>query len=378
MPIPAHIFPLSYRDFQCCHFQHLQHVRNTRTVEAMGRTLMGTPALIIPVVRIFTEAVCVWGGRTGYRVLARIRREQDHIVLRSFQGARSALLRGNIIQAMSSIQNIKGLGQFSYSSKHLRMLAPDQCAVFDKLVENFVQPHMPYANRWTMFLKYCAFCRNKAFELTNASVKLGDYATPCNGSEAEVEIDTIGSQSTWTAADVDMAIFAWIQRWCATSRRDSFSDKRKIPKAQTGDESENASVASSVGKQVKGAQSRVLYLWQNHEMDEAVTIKESCGSNWNNAWICRKHGSLDFKKQGAKGTTIYMIDQILQQGTDVTIDTRWEESHNGATCHNGGVGYKGRLRMGSVAHAVRYLKKFFVIQACPCNTTETQMWINNL
>ena len=378
MPIPAYIFPLSHRAYQCCHTQHLRRVRNTRTVEHSGRALMALPTLTIPVVRNFTEAVCIWGGKTGYRVLGRIRREHDHIVLRSFQAARAALLHGNITQAMSSIQNIKGLGQFSYSSKHLRMLAPDQCAVFDNLVENFVHPYMPHADRWTMFLDYCAFCRDKAVELTNARVKLGDYASPCTGSESEVEIDASGSQSTWTAADVDMAIFAWIQRWCTISGTDSSSAERKKPKTQIGDRSVNAGVESPVAKQSSRGQSRVLYLCQKHEKDEAVTIKESCDSNWNNAWICRKHGSLDLKKQGARGTTVYMIGEILRQGTDATIDTRWEESPDGATCHHDGAGYKGRLRMESVGEAVRYLKSFFVIHACPCNTTETQAWIDNL
>lgn len=371
-------FPLSHLDYQCCHSQHLRRVRNTRTVEHSGRALMELQAFTIPMVRNFTEAVCIWGGKTGYRVLGRIRREHDHIVLRSFQAARAAMLNKNIPQAMSSIQNIKGLGQFSYSSKHLRMLAPNQCAVFDNLVENFVHPHMPHADRRTMFLEYCAFCRDKAIELTSARVKLGDYASPCNGSDVEVEIDTTGSQSIWTAADVDMAIFAWIQRWCATSGAGNFTAENKNPKPQANDKSMNAGAESAVAKQTSRGQSSVLYLCQNHEKDEAVTIKECCDSNWNNAWICRKHGSLDFKKQGARGTTVYMIGEILRQGTDVTIDTRWEENRGGATCHHAGAGYKGRLRMESVANAVSYLKSFFVIQACPCNTTETQEWINGI
>ena len=123
---------------------------------------------------------------------------------------------------------------------------------------------------------------------------------------------------------------------------------------------------------------RPIFLAQNHVRDTAVTIKEECGSRWNNAWICRSHGSLDFKNNGARGTTRYLIGEILLQGKDVTQHPNWELSPDGNTCHNAGSGFQGRLCLESVEDAVRYLKQFFNVRACDNNRTETQAWINKL
>ena len=132
----------------------------------------------------------------------------------------------------------------------------------------------------------------------------------------------------------------------------------------------------STPEQPNSTKKRVLYLCQNHKCDQAITIKEKCNSNWNNAWICRSHGRLDFKVRDARGTMVYMIDEILKHGVDVTADTRWVVSRSSQTCHHGGVAYQGGLKLGSVENAVDYLKKFFVIKACPWNITETQEWID--
>lgn len=375
MPIPAHIFPLSHRDYQCCHSQHLRRVPNTRNTEVTGSGLLAAPTLTITAVRDFTEIVCVWGGRTGHRILGRIRREHDHIVLTSFKNTRDILKSGNIAQAISSIQNINGLGQFSYSSKHLRMLAPDKCAVFDSLVEGLIRPHMPHASRLRMFLDYCDFCQNKAVDLTNNGIKLGDFASQCVKSEAEAEIDATGSQSKWTAADVDMAIFAWIQQWCCVGKNMD-QDRALHTEKEKKFSAEKQTSQHSTQKQPDSTKKSVLYLCQNHQLDQAVTIKENCDSNWNNAWICRTHGRLDFKEKGARGTTVYMIGEIQKHNVDVTIDKRWVASLNAQTCHHAGVAYQGGLKLGSVANAVAYLNQFFIIKACSCNKTETQEWID--
>jgi hypothetical protein len=121
-----------------------------------------------------------------------------------------------------------------------------------------------------------------------------------------------------------------------------------------------------------------IYLMQDHEDDNAVTIKEDCDSHWNNAWICRRHGNLDFKLPGVPNIKRYMKAEIQDQGHDFDNDHRWEHSHNHETCCMAGSGYEGRMKFGSVEKAVCFLKSYFNVVACDKNTTETQAWVNSL
>lgn len=378
MPFPLNLFPLNYRAYQCCHFQHLRRVPNTRAVEMAGTALMANAALNIAVVRNFTTGVCGWGGRTGNRILWRIQATPDAVVLNGIAGAIQQFGAGNIPVALTAIQTIGGLGAFSYASKHLRMLAPNLCGVFDSVVEKFLRRGYAGLSRRQMFLDYCQFCQDKARELTNARVMLGDYITTCSDPYGRVQLDRARKQSNWTAADVDMACFAWLQKWCSGCRRSA--EPEAIPhvcpevpiSAPAPEKSKAPSAADSLGGK------QVIYLCQNHDRDTALTIKEDCDSNWNIAWICRDHGSLDFKQKGARGTRLYLAGGILAQGTDITTDARWQQSRNGGTCHHAGSGYMGHLRLGTATAAVKYLKRFFRVVACPGNQTETQAWVDAL
>jgi len=109
-----------------------------------------------------------------------------------------------------------------------------------------------------------------------------------------------------------------------------------------------------------------IYLADNHVRKVALTLKEDCQEKWNNAWICRAHGSVNFKEAGAKGTTRFLVGEILWQGVDVTSRPEWESSRHGETCCHSGTGYLGRLRLGSEANALKFLKQFFKVLDCPC------------
>ena len=183
-----------------------------------GMALMAMPALNIAVVRNFTTDVCGWGGRTGNRILWRIQDTPDAVVLAGFTGAIQQLAAVDILRALTAIQRISGLGAFSYSSKHLRMLAPNLCGVYDSIVEQFLLVRRPSVSSADLFLDYCLFCQEKARELTAARVMLGDFIAPCSGPAERVELDPGNTQSNWTAADVDMACFAWLQQWCSECR----------------------------------------------------------------------------------------------------------------------------------------------------------------
>ena len=369
--MPFHV--LTDQQLQCCHYWHLQRVENTRIIEAVGHRLMAPgAAMSAPSLLAFSQQVCQWGGKTGARVYGRIRKNPRTTMVASFTRAIDALSRSDLLNAKLALGPVKGLGAFSYSSKHLRMLAPQLAPVLDHLVDDFLVSHsVRYAHTSIngRFLGYADFCRSRALQLTGRKVKLGDILTPADlGSLAKASKP---AECRWTAADIDMACFAWLQGWCAAGG----ASVAKIAPGRSITSPTTVAPMASGGPDKKSRP--LIFLAQDHVRDTAITIKEECGKRWNNAWICRTHGSLDFKNNGARGTTRYLIGEILSQGVNVTKNPSWERSHNGKTCHHDGSNYQGRLRMGSVEDAVRYLKRFFNVQACD-NRTETQAWINTL
>ncbi len=369
MTLPKNSFPLSHRAFQYYHFQHLKQVPGTRAVEAAGKSLtLGQ----IADVRQFTAKVCGWGGRTGNRVPWRIAQTPDATVLDGFNKVGKYLQAGEVLLALAALQSISGLGSFSYSSKHLRMMAPNLCGVYDSIVEQFLNSINYSGSRCDVFLAYCRFCQEVAGELTHAGVKLGDYLVGAPETNGQPELSQPPGQSQWTAADVDMACFAWLQKW-------------EISKSDVSTETANQRLPKNAVRAVKKTPPQAeqmeggpLYLYQQLERDEAFTIRESTDSRWNLAWISRSHGGIDFKAQARKGHARNLIQDLLKIGIDVTTDPRWRPALGGETRNQGGSGYLGCLQLECPAEAVRYLKQFFKIVACPGNQTETQVWINAL
>lgn len=107
-----------------------------------------------------------------------------------------------------------------------------------------------------------------------------------------------------------------------------------------------------------------IYLIGNPETDDTLRLRENCGAYHNNAWICRRHGSIDFKLDGRSGLTRYLKGEIAQAGTYLNQHPFWENSGNGETCCSGGTGYEGRLRLGSVEEVLRFLEKHFEVVSC--------------
>ncbi len=372
---------LTDHQLQCCHYKHLHKVPGTRAVEAVGRTLMAPGAVISHTnLLAFSRDVCRWGGRTGARVFWRINTSPAINIVSSFSNAIKHLggISPNLLHAKTSLAPISGLGSFSYSTKHLRMLAPELSPVLDGVIDHYLVTHSDIYARTPIggrYLGYADFCRFKAMQLTTNNVTLGDFLTPDHLGELTKTVKPV--ECKWTAADVDMACFAWLQGWCNCGGATTSNSRE--PRT----ESKAAKVDSSTDrKQASEAQNNsskpIIFLAQDHKLDTAVTIKEACDSRWNNAWICRAHGSLDFKNEGVRGTTRYLIGEIRAQGVDVTHDPDWEASHDGKTCHQDGSNYQGRIYKRTVENAVRYLKQFFDVRACPDNVTETQVWIDAL
>jgi hypothetical protein len=137
-------------------------------------------------------------------------------------------------------------------------------------------------------------------------------------------------------------------------------------------------ITTSTNTKNGSAHKPLIYLLQNEQDDDAIKLREQCGNHHNNAWVCRRHGSIDLKHDVATGTTRYLKGEIQVQGFVFEGHANWELSNAGATCCGGGTGYEGRLRLGSVEEAIRFLKKYYHVVACKENTKETQDWIDAL
>jgi len=166
---------------------HLKVAPGTHDVEQKAKDVVAAN-FAGPVLEEFICEVHHWGGtlRNYYRVV-------EHTKPEYFINAWNALnLPTPLIEsALNQLLKIKHLG-VSYGSKHLRFLRPDICPVLDNVVwENFKYP-------WDA----------KGYRLLQADVmKVAKALT-----ESQVHNPMNRPDGRWYAADVDMAIFAHLQR----------------------------------------------------------------------------------------------------------------------------------------------------------------------
>ena len=267
-------------------------------------------------------------------------------ILKSIDGTIAKLDSSTITSHFTSLKGISGLGKDSYASKVLRCLSENH-VVFDRRIQQ---------------------------ELGVKTYQ--DFRLLCEQIATALGVG-------FSPADVEGGLFVWVQlllppkmghhRWkkykIKTSCLSGVKPTNPPPNPPFLDIVKEPLTDGSCDK-------RILYLCQNHRANQAVTLKEDCSSNWNLGWICRSHGCLDFKNNGARGTTRYLAGEIIALGGDVVGHANYNPSINGATCHQGGNGYLGGVTFGSVATAVRYLKQYFTVVACAYNKTETQAWID--
>lgn len=340
-----------------------------------------THQLGIVKVRSFTADVCDWGGRTGNRILWRIRNTPDNAVLAGITGAIQQLRVAHVLPALTAIQEIGGLGQFSYSSKHLRMLAPNLCGVYDSIVNQFLLVRFPGQTPAKLFLDYCVFCQEKARELTSARVMLGDFIEPCSSSTKRVELDSGGMRSNWTAADVDMACFAWLQRWCSECRCGAELEaiphlcpevhfaspaptELRAPSAVSGPAGrekikwppESAPTADCENTPAK----TLIYLQETGD-NSYTKIVDACGDHGNLGLITRSGEIWLIADKRPKRR--YLIAEITAAGgpnlpSDPQFKTR------GGSTPVGGRGFQGGVAFGSVAECRQFLERWFIVRDC--------------
>ena len=305
---------------------------------------MAMPAVNIAVVRNFTTDVCAWGGRTGNRILWRIRGTPDADVLAGITRAIALLGLPRILQALTAIQTISGLGRFSYSSKHLRMLAPNFCGVYDSIVERFLLVRRPGATSANLFLDYCLFCQDKARELTAARVMLGDFIAPCSGPAERVELDPGNKQSNWTAADVDMACFACLQQWCSECR--CAAEHEAIP---------------HVCPEVHTPPKTEIYL-QKTVKNTYTKIVNACGDA-GNLGLITKSGELWLIADKRPEKRYLIADIIAAGGPDLPNRPRFKTK--GGSTPAGGSGFQGGVSLGSQDNCRQFLSLWFIVRDCP-------------
>ena len=142
--------------------------------------------------KCFIQSVCRWGRRAGIATLV-INNNAPLLIRQQFQRAIDGLNNVNLVTALSEINRIRYLGRPSFASKHLRFLRPEICPILDSLVS-----------------------RNLFYDYTREGYQQlsGDYGILIRA----LQLNGIGNPinregGNWFAADIDMAIFAFLKEW---------------------------------------------------------------------------------------------------------------------------------------------------------------------
>ena len=181
---------IAFSDFPTLQDLHLREAPGTRVIEPLGQALAAAD-FPVPQLKAFIQRVCGWGGRTGNRVqgvvFARNSGDDFQHARRCFVEAWGELQQDRIDSALCCINQITGLGQPSYASKHLRFLRPDICPVMDSNIQAEV-PEYTYDEL------------GRAYQ--DIAAKLREARVPNRMARAD---------GAWFVADVDMAIFVHIR-----------------------------------------------------------------------------------------------------------------------------------------------------------------------
>lgn len=168
---------------------HLAIVQGTRELEEDAKRLIESRFEMSALER-FIRAVHGWGGQSGSRNLPKILRSdfQEYFVSAyDYLNKPQTSVQG----ALNIICNIPGLG-VSYGSKHLRFIRPDRCAILDSVVRD----RLGYSEDAMSYRLLCDEASEAAGALTNDGV----HNPMCR------------ADGVWYVADVDMAVFCFLQK----------------------------------------------------------------------------------------------------------------------------------------------------------------------
>ena len=147
----------------------------------------------------FIRHVCIWGGYAG--IGARILSQNPFIYIKNhFINAMKILdtINPDVKKALLEINNIRNLGSPSFASKHLRFLKPDICPILDSIISDKLDYEYD-AQGYKCLSDDCLIVADK---LQAAGI--------FNPMERD--------RGRWFAADVEMAIFSFINNITASKQ----------------------------------------------------------------------------------------------------------------------------------------------------------------
>lgn len=171
---------------------HLARVKHTADIEARGKLLIKKKFPKADVAD-FVRRVCAWGGYAG--VSGRVLKHNELVeIRRSLLEAQEQLTVAapDIASALQAVNRLRGLGQLSFASKHLRFLCPELCPVFD----SFLQSALPYSFDAAGYARFAGDCRRLAAELTRLAVR---NPRP-------------GRNGRWLVADAEASIYEYVRQ----------------------------------------------------------------------------------------------------------------------------------------------------------------------
>ncbi|MBP7687362.1 MAG: hypothetical protein KA765_05630 [Thermoflexales bacterium] len=143
----------------------------------------------------FVRRVCTWGGYAG--IGGRIIKQNSFFKIQTQFRSAVRILESdlpNVGAALSELNHIRGLGTPSFASKHLRFLQPSLCPILDSIVAT----RLHYRFRLEGYEQLAQDCLNIADILQR-----DDIDNPMNRESGK-----------WYAADVEMALFAHLNKLC--------------------------------------------------------------------------------------------------------------------------------------------------------------------
>lgn len=181
------VVPLAWDDLASLRAKYLRKNPSTLPLEQEASSRCST-GVDRPTAEWLVPAVCTWGGYAG--VYGRVFKSNslEHIC-ECLTSALKALDadRASTRLALDRVNHINGLGTPSFASKHLRMLRPKHCVVFDDIIRRV--SGLPFNSGG-----YSEFCRACTLAAETINTK-GSYSL----SER--------IEGKWLPADIEMAVF---------------------------------------------------------------------------------------------------------------------------------------------------------------------------
>lgn len=169
--------------------KHLENIPNTLNIEASANFLKENDFPEIETKEFITK-VCKWGNYPGIATRV-INNNHFESIQNAFENALEEISNNNIESALTSINQLNGLGKPSFASKHLRFLNPENCPVYD----NVLNCYLPYPYNPCGYSLFASDCKKIARSL--------EQLTQQNPFER--------NQNRWFAADVEAALFYYFK-----------------------------------------------------------------------------------------------------------------------------------------------------------------------